>query len=74
MPGFVPFFEQKIQGLSRTHFQFFKDSIQYKKEPIIYVSMKLPVYPFPKPTLTISSYLGQNVGLGEGLVGSFTEK
>ena len=70
MPGLVPFFEQKIQGLSRTHFPFFKDSIQYKKEPIIYCS----VYPFPKPTLTISSYLGQNVGLGKGLVGSFTEK
>ena len=32
IPGFVPFFfEQKIQGLSRTHFPFFKDSIQCKK-------------------------------------------
>ena len=31
-----------------------------------YVSMKLPTYPSPKPTLTLSSYLGQNVGLGEG--------
>ena len=29
--GFLPFFEQKIQGLSRTHFPFFKDSIQCKK-------------------------------------------
>ena len=27
-----------------------------------YVSMKLPTYPSPKPTLTLSSYLGQNVG------------
>ena len=30
------------------------------------VSWKLPTYPSPKPTLTRSSYLGQNVGLGEG--------
>ena len=35
--GFVPFFEQKLQGLSRTHFAFFKDSIQCKKEPWVYV-------------------------------------
>ena len=38
-----------------------------------YVSVKLPTYPSPKPTLTLSSYLGQNVGLGEGWVGSFPE-
>ena len=31
-----------------------------------YVSGKLPTYPSPKPTLTLSSYLGKNVGLGEG--------
>ena len=30
------------------------------------ISVKLPTYPSPKPTLTLSSYLGQNVGLGEG--------
>ena len=27
---------------------------------------KLLTYPSPKPTLTLSSYLGQNIGLGEG--------
>ena len=27
LTGFVPFFEQKIQGLSRTRFPFVKDSI-----------------------------------------------
>ena len=27
---------------------------------------KLPTYPSPKRTLTLSSYLGQNVGVGEG--------
>ena len=30
------------------------------------VSEKLPTYPSPKLTLTLSSYLGQNDGLGEG--------
>ena len=35
--GFVPFFEQKLQGLSRTPFAFFKDSIQCKKEIWVYV-------------------------------------
>ena len=38
-----------------------------------YVSWKLPTYPSPKPTLTLSSYLEQNVGLGEGQVSGFTE-
>ena len=33
LSGFVPFFEQKISGLSRTHLPFFKESIQCKKEP-----------------------------------------
>ena len=31
-----------------------------------YVSGKLPSYPSPKLTLTLTSHLGQNVGLGEG--------
>ena len=31
-----------------------------------HVSGKPPTYPSPKPTLILSSYLGQNVGLGEG--------
>ena len=32
----------------------------------IYVSGKLPTYPSPKSTLTLTSHLGQNVGLGKG--------
>ena len=36
-------------------------------------SGKLPTYPSLKSTLTLSSHLGQNVGLGEGKVGSFPE-
>ena len=39
----------------------------------LYVSRKLPTYPSPKPTLTLTSHLGQNVGLEEGKVGSFRE-
>ena len=30
------------------------------------VSWKLPTHPCPKPTLSPTSHLGQNVGLGEG--------
>ena len=36
------------------------------KDGSFYVSVKLPTYPSAKPTLTLSSYLRQNVGLGEG--------
>ena len=32
----------------------------------LYISGKLLTYPSPKPTLTFTSHLGQNVGLGEG--------
>ena len=31
-----------------------------------YVSGKLPTYPSPKLTLTLTSHLGPNAGLGEG--------
>ena len=34
---FIPFFERTFQGLSRTHFPLFKDSIQCKKESWVYV-------------------------------------
>ena len=33
---------------------------------INYVARKLPTYPSPKLTLTLTSHLGQNDGLGEG--------
>ena len=42
-------------------FRFLKNCPQY------------PPPPQPKPTLSLSSHLGQNVGLGEGWVGSFPE-
>ena len=32
----------------------------------LYISAKLPTYPFPKPTLALTSHLAQNVGLKEG--------
>ena len=38
-----------------------------------YISKKLPTYPSPKPTLTLTSHLGRNVCAGEGYVGSFPE-
>ena len=34
--------------------------------PPLNVFVKLPTCPSPKPTLTLISHLGQNVGLGEG--------
>ena len=37
------------------------------------VSGKLLTYPFLEPTLTLTSYLGQNVCLGQGQVDSFAE-
>ena len=32
----------------------------------LHVFMKLPTYPSSKPTLTLTSHLGKNVGLREG--------
>ena len=39
----------------------------------MYVSGKLPTYPSPNLTLTLTSRFGQNVRFGEGWVGSFPE-
>ena len=36
----------------------------------LHVSGKLPTYPSPRPTLTLTSHLGHNVALGVGYVGS----
>ena len=54
----------------------YNTEIQGKKTESIKVSEKLPTYPSPKPTLSLSSHLGQNVGLGGGggYVGSFPKK
>ena len=35
--GSYPFLNKKFKDFSRTHFSFFKDSIQCKKEPGVYV-------------------------------------
>ena len=37
-----------------------------KKLGSSYFSGKLPTYPSPKPTLTFTSHILQNVGLGKG--------
>ena len=39
----------------------------------LYPPGKLPTYPSLKPTSTLTSHLGHNVGLGEGQEGSFPE-
>ena len=41
-------------------------SIAYHAGRSWYISGKLATYPSPKPTLTLTSHLGQNVGVGEG--------
>ena len=38
----------------------------YAPNGSLYVAGKLPPDPSPKPTITLTSHLGQNVGLGEG--------
>ena len=49
------------------------DEHALNREPVaLKVSGKLPTYPFPKLTLTLTSHLGQNVGLiREGVGGQF---
>ena len=42
-----------------------------RKRGLLHVSGKLPTYPSLKLTSALASHLGQNVGLGEGKVGSF---
>ena len=37
-----------------------------RRDGSLYVSGNLPTYPSPKQTLTLTSHLRQNVGLGEG--------
>ena len=39
----------------------------------MYVSGKMPAYPSPNLTLTLTSCFGQNVRFGEEWVGSFPE-
>ena len=42
------------------------DEHALNREPVaLKVSGKLPTYPFPKLTFTLTSHLGQNVGLGK---------
>ena len=42
------------------------DEHALNREPVpLKVSGKLPTYPFPELTLTLTSHLGQNVGLGK---------
>ena len=49
------------------------DGLQAHSKGSLYVSWNLPIYPSPESTLKLASHLGQNVGLGEGRVGTFTK-
>ena len=39
---------------------------KWKLNGSLYVSLKLSTYPSPKPTSTLISHVGENVGLEEG--------
>ena len=45
--------------------EFMSEAIVAKKDHYTYASGKLPTYPSPKPTISLTSHLGQNVSLGE---------
>ena len=50
-----------------------RDGLLAHRKGSLCVSWNLPIYPSPESTLKLASHLGQNVGLGEGRVGSFTK-
>ena len=45
--------------------EFMSEAMVAKKDHYTYASGKLPTYPSPKPTISLTSHLGQNVSLGE---------
>jgi len=47
------------------HKPYFLQPNRIRRRGSLYVCEKLPTYPSPKLTLTLTSHLGQNVGLGE---------
>ena len=63
------FFSLSFQSFVLSHLVF----APVRMMAVVYVSVKLPNYLSPKLTLTLTSHLRQNVGLGDGLVGSFPE-
>ena len=70
-------FEYFFSGSERRHHHSIyvqdKKEVRIISDHYIYVSGKVPSYPSPQPTLTFTSHFWQNVGLGEGEVGSFPE-
>ena len=50
-----------------------RDGLLAHRKGSLCVSWNLPIYPSPESTLKLASHLGQNVGSGEGRVGSFTK-
>ena len=46
--------------------EFMSEAIVAKKDHYTYTSGKLPTYHSPKPIISLTAHLRQNVGLGEG--------
>ena len=64
---YLPRLHELVQIFERT--KTYTDSTFVYMGPVdgsLYLSGKLPTHPSPKPALTLTSHLGQNVGLGEG--------
>ena len=63
------------QGCTVYHWFLYSWAIIFStKKGSLYVSGKLPTYPFLKPTFCPKWEVSVNVGLGDGYVGSFPEK
>ena len=62
-----------ILGVSDLLIVTYYVSLYIVKVGSMVVSGKLPTYPFPYLTLTLTSFFGRNVGFGKGWLGSFAE-
>ena len=66
--------KRKVLSIEKEHyFSLQKNARINILETYIIRFWETATYPSPKSKLTLSSYLGQNVGLGEGYVGTFPE-
>ena len=69
IPMKVNFFWSKRGKIAKTTTKGAREDLHVLSSRVdgsIEVSGKLPTYPYPKSTLSVTSNLGKNVGLGEG--------
>ena len=56
---------EKLDNFAERVFPVWHVRNLFKDFGSLHVSRKMPTYPSPKPAVTLTSHLGQNVGLGE---------